>query len=295
MRCNKIEFIELSKEILDKGCSLRFQANGSSMYPAIRDGDIINIEPVNEKEIKLGDVIFYRTNDIRMAAHRVINKFFQNGKSILVTEGDFNTGKEEVILRDVLGKVKAIERNGRIINLTYGVGRLMDLSYAKISPFIRRPRLLGARLVRYIQGFRIYRSLVKKMIKANIVYKFESYNGEEDCLLANRNGKIIGKTTIINFLKDGSLYKGWWIFGMWVNWRYRGLGIGKQLTRMSCDFVAESGASEVKLLVFKDNKPALNLYQEIGFREISIPQIDKELKKEAKRSRRLRIIMARGI
>ncbi len=84
-------------------------------------------------------------------------------------------------------------------------------------------------------------------------------------------------------------------FSMWVHWRYRGLGIGKRLTEMVCDFAAKHGASEVKLLVFRDNKPALNLYQKIGFYQTSIPRIDEQLREEAKKTRRQRIIMKRDI
>ena len=64
---------------------------------------------------------------------------------------------------------------------------------------------------------------------------------------------------------------------------------------MACDFAAKGGASEVKLLVFKDNKPATNLYRKMGFYQISIPEIDKQLREEVKETRRNRIIMAKGI
>ncbi len=296
MKCQKLDFLKLSKDILNKGCSLRFQAKGWSMFPAIRDGDILKVEPVKGKEIRLGDVILYRTADERMAVHRAIKKFFQNDKLVLVTKGDSNTSKkEEVLLDEVLGRVKALERNGRRISLDHGLGKLMCIFYAGISPFIRGLRQIGGRLLRHIQGFKAYRNLAKRLIKREILCQFESSEDSGNYLLVKRNGRIVGKTTINNFLESNPRYQGWWIFGMWVNWRYRGLGIGERLTKMACDSAAEGGASEVKLLVFKDTKPAINLYRKMGFRQISIPEIDEELREEAKKTRRQRIIMARDI
>ncbi|MCK4648717.1 signal peptidase I [bacterium] len=296
MNCGSVEFLELSKDILSQGACLRFQAKGGSMYPAIRDGDILNVEPVKVKDIRLGDVIFYRTAGERMVAHRVIKKLSQNDRLILVTKGDSNTGKEEeVILEEILGRVKAIERYGRRICLNQGLGRLMDIFYAKISPLIRRLRRIGGRLLRQIQGFKTYRNLAKRLIKGEIFYQLKSSEGSGNYLLAKRGNRVVGKTTVSNFLESNSRYHGWWIFGMWVNWRYRGLGIGGRLTKIACDSAAESGASEIKLLVFKDNKPASNLYRKMGFCQIFIPEIDGKLREEARKTRRQRIIMAKDI
>jgi ribosomal protein S18 acetylase RimI-like enzyme len=64
---------------------------------------------------------------------------------------------------------------------------------------------------------------------------------------------------------------------------------------MACDFSAGGGASDVKLLVFQDNKPALNLYQKMDFYQISIPKIDEELRQEVKKTHRQRIIMKKDL
>ena len=40
-KCKRTDFIELSKEVLDKGGCLRFRAGGGSMHPFVRDGDFL--------------------------------------------------------------------------------------------------------------------------------------------------------------------------------------------------------------------------------------------------------------
>lgn len=296
MKCRGIELIDLSKEILGRGNDFRFQAQGESMYPFIRDGDILEITPVNKQGIRLGDVIFYHVGDRRMVAHRVTKKFTQNDKPVFITKGDSNTGKgEKVHLEQVVGRVKAIERSKRKIRINEGLNRLMYIFYLRIYPFLTKARRIGGRMLPHIQGFKAYRNLAKRLIRGEILYQWESSQGSARCLLARRSNEIIGRATINNFLKASSQYHGWWIFGMWVNWRYRRLGVGRRLTEMLCEFAAKQGASELELLVFQDSKPAFNLYRKLGFYRVSIPQIDKELREEAKKTRRQRIIMKKDL
>lgn len=296
MKCRGTELVDLSKEILGRGNDFRFQAQGESMRPFIRDGDILEIAPVNGEEIRLGDVIFYHVGERRTVAHRVIEKIIQNDKPIFLTKGDSNTGEgEKVYLEQVLGRVKAIERSKRKIHINKGLNRLIYIFYLKISPFLIKVRRIGGRLVRCIQGFKAYRNLAKRVIRGEVCYQWEPCRDSTKDFLVRRRDKIIGRTTINNFLEADTHYHGWWIFGTWVDWRYRGLGIGSRLTEMLCQFAREQKASDVKLLVFKDNKPALNLYRKLGFYQTHIPQIDKELREEADKTGRQRIIMKKDL
>ena len=43
---NRDEFAELALQILDDGNSLKFRAHGESMNPFIRNGDILEVQPV---------------------------------------------------------------------------------------------------------------------------------------------------------------------------------------------------------------------------------------------------------
>jgi hypothetical protein len=51
-------FIAVIDDALTSGTMVRFRAEGSSMYPAIRDGETITVVAVSPDEVVRGDVCF---------------------------------------------------------------------------------------------------------------------------------------------------------------------------------------------------------------------------------------------
>ena len=175
MKCTKADFTELSKEILNKRNCLRFQASGMSMYPAIRDGDILYVRPLNCAMARVGDVIFYKSKAEQLTAHRVIKKVFNTDKKVFIIRGDSNIDRgEEATLEQILGRVEAIERNGRKIILGQGWGRLADVFYVRAAPLFKYFKLIGSRAMRQVHGLRLYRKLAKRIIKGGISYQSEA-------------------------------------------------------------------------------------------------------------------------
>lgn len=171
----------------------------------------------------------------------------------------------------------------------------MDRFYMSNSPFIKITRKIGARLISHIQGVKAYRKLAKRLVKEAMLYQWESWQDSGRRIFALNKKGFIGRVTISNSSEIKSLYQGWWISDMWVKWRYRGLGIASRLTEMVCDFAADAGASEVNLLVYKENKVAITLYQKLGFHFASVPRIDRQLRREARKFGRQQLIMKKTL
>ena len=335
---------ELSRDILKKGRSVRFQAKGWSMHPFVQDRDFITVSPVENSSIKIGDVVFYSTAEDRIIVHRVIGKYRKDSRVTMLLKGDATSGpSEKVDLQDILGKVEVIERNGQTKKINTGFYRLKGLFFAVISPFINLAYAAGSKIkhnglrvlrkiLQGLQGLKPYRILIKRLIKDlsrkdNISYQIATYDdafslsrlycyheypeienpiktfedqlkelqGSGYCLVAKKGDKVIGSTFIDRSEDTDSSFPDWWLTSMLVNWRYRGMGIGERLTKMACEIAAENGASNVKLLAFKRSRPAINLYRKMGFRQISIPQLDEQLKEEAIKTSRRRIILAKDV
>jgi signal peptidase I len=333
---SKVDLLALSKDILKKGKSIRFQARGWSMRPFIRDGDIITISPVENSALKTGEVVLYLSAGNQVIVHRIINKYKREGRITLMVKGDAVFGSaEKVEVQNVLGKVTTIERKGCLKRLDTKLHQMIGFFIAGISPFSRwiypagslvkqSGRKILGNILEKLQGLNLYSFLVKKFIKGDILYECaspdEAYPLSEEelklgfektlyarkkkqgkskdfdyCFVAKRKGRVAGSVTLTKSPQRDYPYSGWWIFGLGVNRRYRGLGIGEKLLKMAIENAAKNKASEIKLLAFEDAKRARNLYQKLGFRRISIPELDEQLIQEAKKTLRRRIIFSKNV
>ena len=136
MELESAQFLALSREILGRGCSLRFQATGSSMFPAIPSGSVIRVEPAEPASLRPGDVIFYRHGIAGLAVHRLVGRRAVQGKVRLLTRGDSlpRGAVEEVAPEQVLGRVAAVAWRGLALRLDAGPGRALGLLLARMAP-----------------------------------------------------------------------------------------------------------------------------------------------------------------
>ena len=124
------EFAALTEQMLQQGRGLRFLARGRSMYPFIREGDAITVEPIEGGQLRLGDVIFYKSNEGRIVIHRVIKRVFHSDSLMAVTKGDANLALDRSVpLTQVLGRVKLIERGTHTIVLDARWARYRGMLY----------------------------------------------------------------------------------------------------------------------------------------------------------------------
>jgi hypothetical protein len=100
--------------ILAAGERIRFRALGACMYPAVRPGDVLHVQPRTVDEIVPGDMVVCR-RATRLFGHRAIAKGAAHGRPYVVTQADRSTSGDDgpVFDDDVLGIVSWIERNGK--------------------------------------------------------------------------------------------------------------------------------------------------------------------------------------
>jgi len=135
MYCSILQFGELAKLVLNTGSSLRFQATGWSMHPAMQDGDRLLIAPLSGAELKRGDVVLAWLEGDRPVVHRIVRVRRHEGVRWLLLKGDRVAAADGWLRADaVLGKVSAIERGGASIALGGRWGRLAGYLLAAISP-----------------------------------------------------------------------------------------------------------------------------------------------------------------
>jgi signal peptidase len=111
--CPSSPFTDVATGLLRQGYGVRFYAKGWSMYPTIKDGEMITVEPVVPSQVKRGDILLYH-NSRGVVAHRVVRL----GGTFFILRGDASSTCDEPVEADqALGKVVSVERNGGLIDL----------------------------------------------------------------------------------------------------------------------------------------------------------------------------------
>jgi len=127
-RRNTKQFAAVCEEILGRGWQVRFRAEGESMRPNILHEDVIVVAPLGATGVAPGEVALSRGED-GIRAHRVMEK--DPIKGSLITRGD--SGQEnDPATHLVLGKVTAIERDGRKTSITKSGQRFLHTFRARI-------------------------------------------------------------------------------------------------------------------------------------------------------------------
>jgi hypothetical protein len=102
------------------------------MLSFVQDGDLVLVSPAEGSEVRVGDVICYRESPGRLLLHRMIRR---DGER-LVTKGDALAVSELIFPGQLLGKVVAIERRGRVRRLDTGVARWRNRMIVLLSPLL---------------------------------------------------------------------------------------------------------------------------------------------------------------
>jgi ribosomal protein S18 acetylase RimI-like enzyme len=289
--CSTQEFDSLCREIAGKADLVRLQVKGGSMEPFIRSGDWVNAALCRgaKCDIGKGGIILFKKGE-SLYMHRVI----RIGKDGFITKGDMSFGDDGLVTTsDVLARVISVERGGRLISLSSRPSRLAGAIAAEMSVIMQYPMLftrkicaLGCAALSWVQGLKIYRLGIKKILGAAITVRDAAPDDEGDLrdlylmaghdirdgiakmksegfwLVAERKGKIVGGLTISRYEKDIGLRV---IFGLEVKPRFRGLGIGEELVRRAMRKAGEERAKEIGLFVNKRAAPAIKLYRKLGF------------------------------
>jgi signal peptidase I len=103
--------MELIEAVHEKGASFRFQANGFSMTPAIRDGDVITVSPLGNIMPRRGDVLAFRHPERpQMLVHRVLHS---KGKKYFIKGDNCPEADGWIPAENVLGLITKVERRGK--------------------------------------------------------------------------------------------------------------------------------------------------------------------------------------
>ncbi|HJZ71043.1 MAG TPA: S24/S26 family peptidase [Vicinamibacterales bacterium] len=138
---------------LASGTLVRFRAEGSSMHPTIRDGEVITAAPVSSADVVRGDVLLCRHAG-RVLAHRLVAIAGDRDRRRFELRGDSQRAPGvSVGAADIVARIVAVRRRGRTITLPGGRllhrARLMAAwTRRTIVPALAAYRSIAARTAR---------------------------------------------------------------------------------------------------------------------------------------------------
>jgi hypothetical protein len=297
-----IKLFDLGKLFVDKKM-VTFTALGTCMYPCIRQGDIIYIQPKNVGEIQVGEVTVYRRNN-RLFSHRAIAKGIDEDRAYVITRPDTAKYGDDgpTFNGDILGVVAQLERRGKKLkpikrhyNLIEKIWLGLCLKCFYFKQFFLEKIIFLTAFLQQAGLYRLVAGIFSKNLNKDITFifsilshgrmtdKFYRNISEEELqgLISDNNDGLISKWTIalkINSKEAASMsfllrsksheFCGWWLVGAEIRIRHRGTVVEKALLDKVDSLLKQAGISDIFASVFRKPEPERMFLKGLGFKPI---------------------------
>jgi len=129
-------FFRTIRDSLEMIPGLNLTVRGWSMAPVIKDADNVLLERIDSRDVKKGDIVFFKDQNSRFICHRVIDKKLLNQEEIFITKGDVSLFIDVGFTASrILGVVRKLNRRGKTIelekNLFYRLIGFLNVKFAK--------------------------------------------------------------------------------------------------------------------------------------------------------------------
>jgi signal peptidase I len=139
---------DIGFRLLAEGKTIRVKAEGISMYPSIKSGSVIFIEPFKQGAVPVrGDIIAWK-RDSGIVVHRLVSTYKAKMQKYYVTRGDSSLVEDEpVLFEQIAGKVVRVENpEGKPVSPAKYINKKPNYSFNRflvriISQFYRIKRL----------------------------------------------------------------------------------------------------------------------------------------------------------
>jgi signal peptidase I len=104
---------DMGISLLEKGTTIRIKAHGYSMYPRIKPGSLIIIEPIQVKGPPAAGEIVAVKRENGMVVHRITRIVIKDGRRYYIARGDSNAYADAPVgLEMIAGRVVKSEPTG---------------------------------------------------------------------------------------------------------------------------------------------------------------------------------------
>jgi signal peptidase I len=99
--------------LLNEGKTIRIKAHGYSMYPSIRPGSVILIEPLKLKGRPVPGEILAIKRETGLIVHRLVKIIKKDGNELFIARGDSNPREDDPVkISMIAGRIIRAETSG---------------------------------------------------------------------------------------------------------------------------------------------------------------------------------------
>jgi len=270
-RLDLTDLLPISDLMLQRGM-FRFRVAGWSMYPTLRKGDALTVEPVSPAQLQAGDLLLFHHLG-RLICHRLVAMQETGAGPRLITKGDAATWCDVPLQPEqVLGRVMSVRQSW------HWAGPLPK----RIDSWLARFRDEVAQGLLALQGLRSYRRMMRALLSRCFSYdvgiawgsRWYQYQrlSETDALrltrghdrlhlLAKLGRSRVGSLRISRLVADTFCLE-----ALYVRTLYRGLGVGSQLLALAIRLAGIRHGGAVHVTIDPDDRAACGLFEKLGFR-----------------------------
>ncbi|OGP72718.1 MAG: hypothetical protein A2Y80_10385 [Deltaproteobacteria bacterium RBG_13_58_19] len=126
--------MRLEKELwvqgLSRGWSMRCRLLGKSMFPNLRPGDLVQVEP--GETCRLGDIVL-----VNQGEHWVMHRVVAKSKGLIITKGDATAHLDPPVTPpEILGRAVSRNRRGKESSLTSLWARWLGLAFCLLLSWL---------------------------------------------------------------------------------------------------------------------------------------------------------------
>ena len=160
----KNDLYEFCDELLDSNSKIKLKVGGYSMYPVLKNGDIITINKCKINELKTGEIVVFKTRD-KWIAHRLLK--IRNGNELmLITKGDTCKHKDPVFTEeDFAGKVISFSRKSKEVNLNNSFRKFVGIFIARLSLVLTPLFILNLWIINKLKSIKINLKVIFSRLK----------------------------------------------------------------------------------------------------------------------------------
>ncbi|RBP03172.1 signal peptidase I [Rossellomorea aquimaris] len=126
---------------MDKKGWMDVPAEGMSMYPLIKEGDVCRFISLKEVTVRKGDIILFQDSSGKLVAHRFLCIQFSENVGMYLFKGDTNVGFDVPISDEqMIGKLVKIRKGDVVLSLSHPIAKgwsKLILLFPVLSSFLQ--------------------------------------------------------------------------------------------------------------------------------------------------------------